>query len=223
MSWTTTNVSAQNGASCHLRELDLCAATLLVFAQSPGGLATSEQDVNKQCTHLRDSDTCLRNYTRRCMTPMQREVVTLTTNSSLQLLNEYCTRNSQMRLNYLKHASCFNQVRKKEQKSCLRDLQASLELFASVGDKRLQLACCTYKRFESCFGSQVERRCGKEALAFIGNVVQRATSRLPETLCRSYRPDSQECKVLLPKPGVVPKGAKSGSILSRLLSAYTGL
>lgn len=157
------------------------------------------------------------------MTPIQRELVTLTTNSSLQLMNEYCTRNSQLRLGYLKHATCLNQVQKKEQRVCLRDLQASLELFPAVGDKRLQLACCTYKRFESCFGGHVERRCGKEALAFVGNIVRRATSRLPETMCRNYKPESQECRVLLPKPGAVPKGAKSGSILSRLLSAYTGL
>lgn len=216
-------MSAQSGPTCHLRELDLCAATLLVFTQSPGGLATSEQEINKQCTHLRDSDTCLRNYTRRCMTPIQREVVSLTTNSSLQLLNEYCTRNSQLRLNYLKHSKCLNEIQKKEQKGCLREMQASLELFSSIGDKRLQLACCAYKRFESCFGVHVEKKCGKEAVNFVGTVVRRATSRLPETMCRNYKPESQECRVLLPKPGTVPKGTKSGSILSRLLSAYTGL
>lgn len=211
------------GQTCHLRELDLCAATLLVFTQSPGGLATSEQEVNKQCVHLRDSDTCLRNYTRRCMTPIQRELVTFTTNSSMQLLNEYCTRNSQLRLNYLKYAPCLNQVQKKERTLCIRELQASLELFTSTGDKRLQLACCAYKRFESCFGGQIERRCGKQALEFVNGVVRRATSRLPDTMCRNYKPDGQECRALLPKSGSIPKGAKSSSILSRLLSAYTGL
>lgn len=224
-SWTSTNVGAQ-GQTCHLRELDLCATSLLVFTQSPGGLATSEQEVNKQCVHLRDADTCFRNYTRRCMTPIQREVVTFASNSSLQLLNEYCTRGSSIRTSYLKYSQCFNQIQKKEQRSCTRDLQASLELFAGSSNeagKRFQLACCTYRRFQSCLGGQIEKKCGKEAFAFVTNLVRRATSRLPETMCRQYKPDGQECKSLLPKPGTLPKGAKSNSIVSRLLSAYSGL
>ncbi|GLJ59016.1 hypothetical protein SUGI_1488530 [Cryptomeria japonica] len=216
-----------------MREFDLCAATLLVFTQSPGGLATSEQDINKQCVHLKDTDSCLRNYTRRCMTPMQRGVVTMTANASFQMLNEYCTPRSHLRTNYLKHASCLNQVQKKEQKSCTRDLQASLEMLGGSGGgadggsvavgKRLQLMCCTYKRFESCLAGQLDKRCGKEAVSFVNGLLRRATSRLPETMCRNYKPDSGECKALLPRTGTIPKGAKSTSILSRLLSAYTGL
>lgn len=236
---------AQN--SCHLRELDLCAATMLVFTQSPGGLATSEQEINKQCVHLREADNCLKNYTRRCMTPIQRELIRLAANSSISLLDEYCTRGSKLRTNYLTHSKCLNQIQKKEQKSCMRDLQASLELLTNnLGapssapsskagatankdtgphehGKRLQLACCTYRRFESCLGHQMEVKCGKEALQFVQQVIRRATSRLPETLCRHYKPDGQECKALLPKAGTVLKGPKSGSIISRLLAAYTGL
>lgn len=171
----------------------------------------------------------MKNYTRRCLTPIQRELFTMATNSTLQMVNEYCTRGSQLRQGYLKHSHCLNQVQKKEQKGCVRDLQVSLELFTAAntnGDqsgKRVQLACCTYRRFESCLGGQLEKRCGKETLQWVNDTVRRLTARLPETLCRQYRPDGQECKALLPKPGSQPKGVKSNSILSRLLSAYTGL
>lgn len=152
----------------------------------------------------------------------------MTANASFQMLNEYCTPRSHLRTNYLKHAVCLNQVQKKEQKSCTRDLQAALELLGGDGGsaangKRLQLMCCTYKRFESCLSGQIDKRCGREAVSFVNGMLRRATSRLPETMCRNYKPDSSECKALLPKPGTVPKGAKSNSILSRLLSAYTGL
>lgn len=233
---TTVIASAQQSSSCHLRELDLCAASFLVLTQAPQGLATSDQEINKQCVHLREADTCLRNYTRRCMTPIQRELVNIASNSSITLLDEYCTKGSKLRSNYLKHAHCLNQVQKKEQKSCLRDLQSSLELLTapnnnnnnngamdSINSKRLQLACCTYKRFEACFGGHLERKCGRETVQFVSGIVQRVTSRLPDTVCRAYRPDTQECKALLPKPGAVPKGSKSNSVVSRLLSAYVGL
>lgn len=225
VAFTAVIVNAQQ--SCHLRELDLCATSFLVLTQGPQGLATNEQEINKQCVHLREADTCISNYTRRCLTPMQRELANFASNSSRQLLDDYCTKGTKFRLHYLKHAQCLNQVQKKERKGCIRDLQTSLETLTSndpeFGSKRLQLACCTYRRFESCFEGHLEKRCGREAVQFVNNVAHRITSRMPEIVCRSYRPESQECKALLPKPGTVPKGAKSSSVFSRLLSAYVGL
>lgn len=248
------HVEAQssNGGSCHLRELDLCAASMLVFTQAPNGLATNDNDINKQCLHLKDADSCLRNYTRRCMTPVQREVTTFMSNSSLQLLDEYCTKGSKLRQTYLKHSKCLNEIQKKqEHKSCMRDLQNSLEILTSnqhlptskqelqkqkrfsdksqfsdtdaSSGKRLQLACCTFRRFEVCLGTQMEKRCGKETIQFVKTVMRRATSRLPETVCRNFKPDGAECLALLPKSGLAPKGSRSNSVISRLLSAYTGL
>lgn len=216
--------------SCHLRELDLCAASLLILTQAPGGLATSEQEMNKQCVQLREANSCMQNYTRRCMTQMQREIVFFAANSSIQMMQEYCTRGSQLRNNYLKHAQCLNQLQKKEQKTCFKDLQNSIELLATNGpagseitNKKLQLGCCAYKRFEACIGGPMEKRCGKDAITFVNGIVRRATSRLPETVCRSYKQDSQECRALLPKPGATSKGSKSNSIVARLLSAYAGM
>lgn len=246
---------ARTQQSCHLRELDLCAASMLVLTQAPSGLASNDAEINKQCQHLREADSCLRNYSRRCMTPMQRELMSLASNSTLGLMDEYCTRGSKLRQNYLKHATCFNQLQKKqEHKGCLRDLQASLELLGSAGSagplggsssssngkekdklkgdigpqfelngRRLELACCAYRRFESCLGGQLEKRCGKEALHFVQSTLRRASSRLPELVCRQLKPTGPECRELLPKPGTSPRGAKSNSIVSRLLSAYSGL
>lgn len=249
LSSSTTSVVGQN--SCHLRELDLCAASLLVFTQAPNGLASSDSEINKQCSHLKDADNCLKNYTRRCMTPIQRELMTFTVNSTFGMLDEYCTKGSRLRQNYLKHATCLNQIQKKqEHKSCIRDLQASLDLLtannipgggngngngknrdkikrdddsgiADLTGKRLQLACCSYRRFESCLGGQMEKRCGKETIQFVQSIIRRATSRMPETICRQFKPDGQECRAILPKSGSTSKGSKSNSIISRLLSAYS--
>lgn len=238
------------GGSCHLRELDLCAASMLVFTQNPNGLVTSEAEMNKQCVHLREADKCLRGYMRRCMTPMQRELMMLAANSSFQLLDEYCLKGSKLRQSYLKHAQCLSQIQKRqEHKGCMRDLQAALELLTSnqipakannklektsnstlhstsqsdANGKRLQLGCCAIRRLESCLGGQTEKRCGKETIQFVQSVMRRATSRLPEVVCRNFKPDGPECRALLPKDGAAPRGPKSSSIISRLLSAYSGL
>jgi len=209
--------------SCHLRELDLCAATLLVFTQNPSGIATSDNELNKQCGYLREADVCLRNFTRRCTTPLQRELINFVTEGSMRLLNEYCTPGTQLRQSYLKHAPCLNQAQK-NQRTCVKDLQAALEVVTTVEwDKRIPAGCCAYRRFIACTENLVESKCGKEAVEFMNLLLRMALSRLPDIVCQGYGPENAECRQLLPAPGTNPKGARSNSVLSRLFSAYTGL
>lgn len=213
--------------SCHLRELDLCAATLVVFTQSPSGLAVSDQDLNKQCGYLREADNCLKNFIKRCTTPIQRSMVSFMGEGSMELLDDYCKPGTELRKAYLKHASCLNSAQKSHQKACIKDLQSAFETLTTIGadnwQKRIPFGCCTYRRFESCIDSQVEKKCGKEALNFINMVLKRAFSRMPDMICRNYKPDGNECKAILPPVGATPKGSKSTSVISRLFSAYTGV
>lgn len=241
-----------SGQSCHLRELDLCAASLLVFVQAPNGLATSDHELNGQCKHIGEAQSCFNNYTRRCTTSVQRQLISFVANETVQLGHEYCTRGSGLRQTYLKHAQCLAQVQKSGQKACIRDLQVALDLlatptatiskfaanqttttnelqqttaFATGGDAKVRLACCAYRRFESCLADQIDKRCGRDATDFIRQVARRASSRLPELLCHQFKPGGRECKQVLPRPGqpAAPKAAKSSSIVSRLLAAYSGL
>lgn len=196
--------------SCHLRELDLCAATLVVFTQNPSGLALTNSDLDKQCVNLREADNCINNFIKRCTTPLQRQMVTFIGEGSEDLLNDFCKSGTELRKAYLKHANCLNGAQKTHQKSCIKDLQASFETLTSIDNdnwqKRLPVGCCTYRRFEQCIGGQVEKKCGKEAVNFISLVLKRAFSRMPDMICKNYKPDGNECKAILPAPGTVPKG-----------------
>lgn len=195
-----------------MRELDLCAATLVVFTQSPSGLAVTDHDLTKQCGYLKEADTCMRNFIKRCTTPLQQQMVAFMGDGSGDLLDDYCKPGTELRKAYLKHATCLNSAQKSHQKVCIKDLQASFEtLTASFNStenwgKRVSVGCCTYRRFEQCIGNQVEKKCGKEALNFINLVLKRAFSRMPDMLCRKYKPDGNECKAILPAVGTVPKG-----------------
>lgn len=210
--------------TCHLRELDLCAATLLVFTQNPsGGIGTNDAELNKQCGYLKEADSCLRNFTRKCTTPLQRELISFVTEGGNRLLTEYCTSGTQLRQSYLKHAPCLQQATK-GQKTCVKDLQSALEIVTSVEwDRRIPAGCCAYRRFQGCTENLVETKCGKEAVEFINILLRMAASRLPDIICQGYGPQTTECTSLLPAPGTLPKGARSNSVLSRLFSAYTGL
>jgi len=208
--------------SCHLRELDLCAATLLVFTQNPSGIAQTDADLNKQCGYLHEADGCFKNYTRKCSTYMQRELITFLSEGSTRLLNEYCTEGTPVRQNYLKHAPCLNEAQK-GQRGCVKDLQAALETVTSVDwTNRIAAGCCSFRRFQGCTEGLVEQKCGTEAVEFMHILLRMALSKVPDIVCQGYGPENPTCKTLLPPSGTNPKGAKSGSVLSRLFSAYTG-
>lgn len=199
----------------------------MVFTQSPSGLAVTDNDLTKQCGYLREADNCLKGFIKRCTTPLQRQMVNFMGEGSMDLLDDYCKPGTELRKAYLKHATCLNSAQKSHQKACIKDLQAAFETLTSTSadnwQKRIPLGCCTYRRFEHCIDSQVEKKCGKEALNFINMVLKRAFSRMPDMLCRNYKPDGKECSTILPPIGTLPKGAKSSSVVSRLFSAYTGV
>ncbi|GFT84727.1 uncharacterized protein TNCV_2767351 [Trichonephila clavipes] len=208
--------------SCHLRELDLCAATLVLFNQSPTGVATNEPDLNRQCTYINEAEQCFKNFTVRCMTPLQRELLGFVSEGSEKLLNEYCTPGTDLRANYLKHAPCLNDAHSL-QKDCLTDLQAAMETISTSDfQKRIPMACCGYQRYMTCARNTVEKKCGKAAVDFMQLLLRNAVSRLPDIVCTGYGSENHECHKLLPHPGTQPQGSKSDSTLSRLFAAYLG-
>uniref|UniRef100_T1K939 DUF19 domain-containing protein n=1 Tax=Tetranychus urticae TaxID=32264 RepID=T1K939_TETUR len=218
------SIGKASSQTCHLRELDLCAATLLVFTQNPSGIATNDVELDKQCGYLKEADMCLKNFTRKCATSLQRDLITFITEGSTRLLNEYCTSGSQLRQSYLKHSECLNQATQANRKTCIKDLQLALETVSQVDwDQRIPTGCCAYRRFQECTETQVEAKCGSEAVEFMDIILRMSLSRLPDIVCPSYNPKTDQCKALLPESGATPKGPKSNSVLSRLFSAYTGL
>lgn len=210
-------VSAQN---CHLRELDLCSATLLLFNQNPSGVATTDNELDKQCGFLSEAQGCFNNFTTRCTTPLQRELLAFASEGSNELFREFCSRGSKIRSDYLKHAPCLGQTQP-DQKRCLNDVQVGLEkISAAKFNERLPTACCTYVRYSSCTTAAVAKKCGREAVEFGQLLLKMAASNLPDTVCQSFK-NNPVCDTLLPPKGTRPTG-KSNSVLSRLFSAYLG-
>lgn len=67
----------------------------------------------------------------------------------------------------------------------------------------------------------IEPACGREAVE-VGNLFLKGTfSRAAQVSCSKYKHRSPQCQALLPPLGTRPRGAKSNSVLSKLLSAVT--
>lgn len=124
-----------------MRELDLCLASVTVFTQGANPHAITNSEINRQCKILLETDGCLRNYTQRCMTESQGQLLYMFADGGLDLIRDLCKPESKLRSSYLKHGDCLNGQHKAQQK-CMRDFQASLERAADIDwQDRLKLGC----------------------------------------------------------------------------------
>lgn len=133
--------SRQEEHSCHLRELDLCLAPVAVLTQGTQGNPVNNAEINRQCKILVETETCLSNYTTRCSTDMQEQLINLLADGGLDTIRELCKPKSKLRESYLKHGDCINK-QEKDQRVCMRDFQVSLEKAAEIEwQDRLKLGC----------------------------------------------------------------------------------
>lgn len=126
--------------TCHLRELDLCLSSLTVFFQHNQHPITNSE-ISRQCKILMETETCLSNFTNRCMTDNQSELVDMIAEGGLETIRELCKPQSKTRSSYLKHGDCIN-GQHKAQRVCMRDFQVSLEKAVDINwQDRLKLGC----------------------------------------------------------------------------------
>lgn len=211
--------------SCHLRELDLCLASVLVFAQSPQNNKVTENDINKQCHYFGDTENCFRNYTTNCATKSQRLLIDFVSDGVLKTFRDYCTPGNELRRLFIKHGECINVQRPKTNK-CLIDLQTAVEKTTSDSKNwrdRPKTLCCAYDRYRSCMYNVIEPTCGREAVDLGETFVRSLFSRAVQVTCSRYKHTSSICKSVLPAKGILPKGPRSSSVISRLMSTITGI
>lgn len=210
--------SSQN--TCHLRELDICAANLAVFAQGTGKGSVDDATIDRQCASITDAAGCIANYTKVCLTPTQRELSSLLFDETSKIQQEYCSKEGKLRKMYMKHAPCLASV-SKEQKPCFKLLQAGLESISRAQwDKRIPYLCCTYHRLRGCFENLVKEKCGNEPLEMLHQLMRALLSRIPDLMCAEYQNENELCQEV---PTIVAEGARSTSLINRLLSAYAGI
>lgn len=112
--------------SCHLREFDLCMASAIVFVQQPQGTKVNEAEIERQCSLFKETETCIEDFTDRCMSPLQNSLVDFMSGGVLKYMRDYCKKGSPLRNSYLKHGECVQKQRKTTNR-CLVDFQAAIE------------------------------------------------------------------------------------------------
>lgn len=199
---------------CHMRELDLCAADAAGGKKVP----SNDAEVESHCNLAKGTKNCTDDYIAKCATPLQKELLQFVSEGPKQTADDFCSKDSTIRKNYLKHASCLAKAQGKE-KECTSDMQAALEkLEQAKHQDRVATACCAHVRHQKCSESIIESMCGKEAIEYGQLILRMVSGDLPNVMCQGFDANPQ-CSSLLPAPGTAPKG-NNKSMIGKIMKAY---
>ncbi|XP_015787283.1 uncharacterized protein LOC107364449 [Tetranychus urticae] len=208
-------------SKCHLKELDFCQASVVMLLQNQETPKT-EADIDHYCEVLNNAQECVANFTSKCATSLQQELIEFFGSGGINTVKEFCTSGSQLRNNYIANIDCLAEARR-EANSCLKDLQVAIEEVVSVDQQnRLSVGCCAFNRFQNCTFSIVKSRCGSQVVDLGRKVMTIVTSRIPEAICTSFDAKSDLCVNILPKTGQVPRGNKSPSLIAKIFATFLG-
>ncbi|XP_023237837.1 uncharacterized protein LOC111636750 [Centruroides sculpturatus] len=205
--------------SCHWRELEACAIRRSQIFQSDP-IPQNEAEIDSRCQYLKEAVACATNYTDRCATPLYRQLISFINSESEENLNLFCTPGNEMRTTLLKHSECLSKVWK-DQQSCANDAFAAITKLPSTSSSdRVNLACCSYRRFRSCGADLIQKECGAKAKEFVGKFIAFSVSNLPDIVCQNFKPEDAICKALLPEAGTVSSG-NNDSPFNRFIEIFT--
>ena len=200
---------------CHLREVDLCAASAAGATKIP----STDADIDKYCAAGTEAKECIDTYLNQCATPIQKEIYSWATKDPLKNTADFCKKGSTARNDYLRHAPCLAKAQP-DGKKCVDDIHAALEkLETAKFSDRIPTTCCIYHRYQKCSSEVVEAKCGKEALEVGATLLRRNAGATTKLLCNGFDSNSSQCVALLPPSGTKATG-NSKSIVTRLFSAY---
>lgn len=240
---------------CHLQQIDSCFLPMAALKAEAGEIITSEPGINKFCSTVSTSVSCLKSYLRRCSTPLQRELFNFFTEQFSLRVDEFCNSTS-LKQQLLAHSPCIQSnvfTSREYQSTCVNDLLAAFNSgrnlvtrrFADPGalisssvsestdienkihtsDSLLDISCCGFNRFSSCFQERVERFCGKEAVAAINFFTSRTFGIGMDRMCpiSLFSHESPTCKSILPMPGTEPNfGDLKDNPLGKYVMQYLG-
>jgi len=214
-----TEVQSQ---ACHLREVDLCVAIGMFHYQS-NGIPPDEEKVDEWCETMQEVRDCMGNFSMKCMSPLQRELMGLMSGSD-EIALEFCQQGSDVRSNYLEHAECLAEGSETDEfKNHMKDIQVVIEnMFEVPFKQRFPLMCCGFRRFHIATEAMTAQRCGQESVDMIRNIMKMITTDLPETICQTFDPASDQCTAIMPPSGTPSKGAENKSQLGKLMDTVFG-
>jgi len=216
---------------CHLKEMELCINKMQQLGKGPDptSLIATGGGLNKICKTIReDMIKCVKSYTKKCGTPLHREVLDLILDQITGRISRFCKEDNPLRKKFLTQSPCIHKkvFSTEEYKTgCNNNFLAAVD---SIDDTVTENAdgshnkiCCGYVTWNDCSGKMIKEQCGAAALesyqAFLGEAFGTLTTMAcPVDL---FPVESNTCKKLRVVPGTKSKGKLGDNALTKYVTS----
>jgi len=216
---------------CHLREAENCLNKMQALGKGkdPTSLIATSQGLDKICNTIRDETLkCVKAYSKKCGTPLHREMLDLVLDQILSRLNKFCAKDNPDRISFLKESPCIHKKvlsTEEYKKGCNNNFLASVDQIDDTvtghGDETHGRMCCGYTTWHECSDNMVEDKCGKEAIKQYSNFLNGVFGTLTNMACPKdlFPVESAQCKKYRPAPGTKAKGTVGDNALTKYITS----
>jgi hypothetical protein len=194
LSETVLNVFGQN-ENCY--DLGQCVTLLKSLTSDENmAFAHTEEHLETLCVKLKEAVQCVNTFIKRCLDSSSQVQYEAMTNGTQKLIKDLCTKGTNFRTEYLKHAKCYHKYQN-EYKFCAEQYYSNYEKIKDNvnEDQETQIKnwCCNFDGHRKCTYDTVLGKCGEDAANLAQNIVLTAGGVLVDAHCRNYTYDSPLC------------------------------
>lgn len=197
-------------------KVDTCAQRLFLFGdRTSGGFPETEEGLANYCSLARETEKCIKDYSRRCLAAFPRQVTNLLVFGIANQQKKYCKKGASA---IVQHGKCGNSDLEKGHKCMdvyidhLYGIQESED-----ANKKIPYVCCSFYKFKRCVVSNLRRQkstCNRESVNFYAGLIHGIAADVLELICAEYKENSTQCsETLKTLPTRKPGTTKSKSIL----------
>jgi len=216
---------------CHLREMEACINKMQALGKGPDptSIIATNAGINKICKTIKeDMIKCVKSYTKKCGTPLHREVLDLILDQITGRIARFCKPDNPLRKKFLEESPCMHKkvFSTSEYKAgCNNNFLAAVDsIDDEVGDKADDThgqVCCGYNTWHDCTDKLIKANCGDTALQAYSAFLGEAFGTLTDMACPKdlFPVESDTCKKLRIVPGTKSKGKLGDNALTKYVTS----
>jgi len=216
---------------CHLKEMEVCINKMQQLGKGPDPtkIIASNEGLNKICKTVReDMIKCVKGYSKKCGTPLHRELFDLILDQITSSISKFCKEDNPARKKFLTQSPCIHKkvLSTDEYKTtCNNNFLATVDKIDDTvtdnADSTHGSICCGYNIWHECTNTMIKGACGTQAVesftAFLGQSFGTLTNMAcPKNL---FPVESDTCKKVKVVPGTKSKGKLGDNALTKYVTS----
>ncbi|XP_054166048.1 uncharacterized protein LOC128963558 [Oppia nitens] len=214
--------------NCHLKDIEKCLEPLSSLSKSddPTAILTSSAGLDRLCGAIKNRfGNCVRDFFKKCGTPLHREVSSLVVDQMLSHTKPICQKGSS-REKFIKSSNCLNRnvfSTKTAKQDCNQRYISTLNTAAALNDSSVLAICCGFRFWQKCTEDLAASQCGAEGgVEGVRSIVSHVFLDLPNLSCPAdlFDSDSTECQSVIAAKGSKKQKLNSDSGVARYNVAH---